>query len=701
MTKKTIPSWNKAYLGAILTFIVLLALGTGYVRALSKNTHLDHLRILEGHLAHQASRISHALRQAETPLTALAAMVKNHTGQIKDFAAYAANLLNENSIISALNLAPEGIVSSIYPLAGNEAAIGHDLLSDPERRTEVAEAIATRSSILAGPVNMRQGGNGFFLRKPVFLEQNGENKFWGLVVAKIMTTDLFANVPFDDLEAQGYNYCLSRHLDTDQEPVIIASSAQDIVHSFAVHQNIPVSGGYWRLDLSFDSSHTHSQLPQIMALALAVLGTALVFLTLRNKERLQRQANDLSQTNALLKEEISRRVATEASLRQAKETAEAAVQAKADFLAFMTHEIRTPISGLFGILQLLDMTALDHEQKDFVDTGVIAVKSLINLINDLLDFSKMEAGKMETEETDFAINELFRSIPNLFRAQTESKNITLHLNIDEDVPEMLHGDPDRIRQIVLNLISNAVKFTDQGDVTLQLSILKNEQKNHILPVRLRVQDTGIGIPADQLDILFQPYAQSRGTGKRLLAGTGLGLSIVKQLVDLMGGSVSLESAVGMGTTVAVTLPLHKAQTQHPEAKVNQDSPAPRKESGLTILVAEDDPIAQTMLASILRKLGHSPLCVDNGKEAIKKWQEADVDLIFMDIMMPGMDGWEATRRIREEEQRKGSQSRVPIVAVTALLTDSNQAEFLAAGLDDAMPKPVHLDDLKNVCNRFG
>ncbi|GAB1410136.1 hypothetical protein MASR1M90_12900 [Desulfovibrionales bacterium] len=538
-----------------VVFCLLFAVSYGYWSVFTENIHLNRLHALDDRLNLQANVITQALFQAEAPLFALATMVEVHQGHIDDFELHATALLKENPIASAMMLAPDAVVTRAYPLAGNEAAIGHDLLNDPQRKTEVHQAIATKTTSLAGPVNMRQGGTGFFMRRPVFFLKDGQEQFWGLVVAKLRWEDLIAAFHFEDLTAQGYAYCLSRKLDTDPEPVTILRSDQENIEKYQVHKILPIPGGYWRLDLSFASEYDEFWERTLgLSLGIAFLVAFLVFQVLHSKKHLARQNTALATANTQLEQEIANRIKTEADLRQAKEATEQAMQAKADFLALMSHEIRTPMNGVYGMLQLLGMTDVNEEQKNYVDTGMMALKSSLNLINDVLDLSKINADKLDIVVTDFETSRLYRSIPNIFRAQTLAKHTRLNLEIDPAMPQMLHGDPNRIQQILFNLVGNAVKFTNQGEVTVHLAVESSQTDPSLRTLLLTVADTGVGIPEDQLGTIFQPYMQAR-TNNHAEPGTGLGLSIVKQLIDRMDGTVDIQSAPGQGTTIRVTLPL--------------------------------------------------------------------------------------------------------------------------------------------------
>jgi signal transduction histidine kinase/ActR/RegA family two-component response regulator len=383
---------------------------------------------------------------------------------------------------------------------------------------------------------------------------------------------------------------------------------------------------------------------------------------------------------------------------QQSRLAEEATRTKSLFLANMSHEIRTPMNGITGMSSLLGQTSLTREQRGYIETIRSCSDTLLTVINNILDFSTMESGKiiLEQKETDTRL--CVEEVLEVFMARALKAGILLHSHIDEDVPTRILADNGRLRQILINLVGNAIKFTDQGEIRVRVFLpsapLPPETPPGHIQLGFEVKDTGIGIAPEQFSQLFQCFSQVDPSISRRYGGAGLGLTISDKLVQLMNGQFAVESSPGNGSTFIFTILAHPIAIQTLPASVS--IPALAAKYPLCILLAEDNPINQQLALIILTKMGYNPIIAVNGKEVLQHLDKAPFDLILMDIQMPEMDGLEATRLIR----KSGGHQPV-IVAMTANATRHDRDECLAAGMNDYLSKPVDLDQLVIMLKKWG
>jgi signal transduction histidine kinase len=369
-------------------------------------------------------------------------------------------------------------------------------------------------------------------------------------------------------------------------------------------------------------------------------------------------------------------------LEKEKERAETANRLKSDFLAKMSHELRTPMNGILGMAQILENTELSEAQQKHIQVIRNSGDGLLFIINDILDLSKIESEELQLEEIPFDLYAKLNEVWELFHGQAEAKGIELRRDYDKSSTLALTGDPLRLKQIVLNLVSNAIKFTDTGHVAIEVS--ESLAPDNTALIQLKVIDTGDGIEASVQDFLFDPFKQANTSTTRKSGGTGLGLAICKQLAELMNGSVTLDSEIGKGSVFTLSLSLPLAKEEANKDSESHDSSGENVKLTGNVLVADDAELNQVVIESILELVGVDVTLVDNGRKALDVWQSGDFDLILMDCEMPEMDGYTATKEIRKLE----SDSHIPIVALTANAYDENKQRCLESGMDDFLTKPI-------------
>jgi signal transduction histidine kinase/ActR/RegA family two-component response regulator len=396
--------------------------------------------------------------------------------------------------------------------------------------------------------------------------------------------------------------------------------------------------------------------------------------------------NEIAGRDARLEQEIAERKRFNVELRAAKERAESAARLKSEFLANMSHEIRTPMNGVVGMISLVLDREQDPEAREQLLVAQRAAEALILILNDILDLSKMEAGKLTIHEIACDLGAIARDCLRMFEFAVREKSLDLRLEMAPNCPAWVSADPVRLRQILVNLVGNAIKFTPAGAVTVFLAPSAGDG------VRFEVRDTGIGIPAEKLHSIFDAFTQADGSHTRQFGGTGLGLTITRRLVQLMGGQLWVESEPGQGSRFFVDLHLARMAPPDVSGRVDQSARIPVPLGALRILVAEDNPINQKVIEAMLRRQGWSVTLAVNGAEACRCFRHGVFDLVLMDVQMPEMDGLEASRLIRAEEQSRGL-SRTPILALTAHASVAQHQQCLAQGMDAVITKPVNLPGL--------
>ncbi len=439
----------------------------------------------------------------------------------------------------------------------------------------------------------------------------------------------------------------------------------------------------------------------------------IIFLTALNNPKNIKKAFQYGAVDYISKpfsvEELTARVHLHISLKRAteelikaKRDAETAAEAKAIFLANMSHELRTPMNGIIGMVDILKRTELTEAQHEYLNIIESSGENLLTIINDILDLSKIEAGHMELESIIFPLKDELRRVKNIMQIIADKKKLPIILNISKDVPAYVKGDPVRLKQIIINLVNNAIKFTEKGSITV--SVENQDTKDGKVQLLFKINDTGIGISPEGQKKLFQSFSQVDKSTTRKYGGTGLGLMISRNLAQMMGGEIGVESVESVGSTfwfyVFLELSDEESYKKQHQEENGADTDKTRVHMKLKILLAEDNKINQKVAVLNLNNLGYQVDIANNGKEAVEKFENSGYDLIFMDVQMPEMDGIEACKKIRELEKKSGGMKKIPIIAMTANTSEDERKKYAEAGMADYVSKPFKQKELIALFKKF-
>ncbi|MBV1907648.1 MAG: response regulator [Pseudomonadales bacterium] len=557
----------------------------------------------------------------------------------------------------------QGVVRWVEPLKGNEKIVNLSLRRDAIRRTAFDLARETGEMVFTEPTRLASENSGFLALHPLYI---GE-VFSGVIVLAFHVEN-WLNATLSDRFG---GYVLNIEFDGNS----IFNFGKDTRKTSSFAHTVPIGLSNKTLDLvvtptEIGLANIQTLVPEYTFVLIVLLALSVGILV---HGETSKTANRILQQNAKV-------------LLIAKEEAEAANIAKSEFLANMSHEIRTPLNGVIGMAEMLKTANLNHEEMNDLLTLQSSSESLLSVVNNILDVSKMEAGQMTLEIIPFDLHDMVNSTVSIVRSEADKKSLELRVVQDSKGPKFVVGDPQRIRQVLLNLVNNAVKFTESGSITISTELCCDSEGS--CQCKFDVDDTGMGLPRNNIDNLFEKFTQADLSTTRKFGGTGLGLSICAQLVDLMGGTIAASNNKGAGALFTFSLPLEIADADEVEQlgilkKTSQENAGTKS---LEILVVEDNLVNQKVIKSVLQKMGHTVFVSNNGEEALEFFSQDTPDLVFMDIRMPVLDGLEATRRIRGIGNDLKSQ--VPIIALTANAMASDKALCIEAGMNDYATKPI-------------
>lgn len=595
-----------------------------------------------------------------------------------------AELMQEDEdVIEARELAEDGVVSRIYPMEGNEAAMGLDTLQNPARKKEARLARLSGEYTIAGPYELVQGGTGALLFDPAYItDQNGEEKFWGFSILVMNWDNFIQEVELEKLEEAGYGYQIwKKDLYTGEKIVIDESENSNLNNSLEVACSVPNDTWYFEI-VPENGWITVSQkvFGVIISIALAVMASVGYW------QYKMRRYKDILHEEELEKAAIEARMANEAKTR---------------FLFYMSHDIRTPMNAIIGFADLLEKHLDDKKRViDYISKIKHSSSFLLSLINYVLEMARIESGKatLKTETGD--LKNLVNTLNDVFEPSIEEKKLQYTCNLKVENP-YVHCDKTKLREILLNVISNSIKYTPEGgSVTVDITEEGHDAEKKVSFYRFTIEDTGIGMSKEYLPHIFEEFSRENTSTESKVIGTGLGLPIVKSLVDLMGGTIEVSSEVTVGTKTIIILPFLVSEEECKNAVQEQQESTKLLAllMGKRILLAEDNELNAEIAITILEEEGLKVEWAEDGikcLEMLKKVPEDYYDMILMDIQMPNMDGYRTTEEIRSLPDKR---AQIPIVAMTANVFDEDKKKAYEAGMNGYIAKPI---DTKAIFSTLG
>lgn len=606
-----------------------------------------------------------------------------HQMDSKEFQALSQMISDDSQIIKVIEQAPDGVVKDIYPLKGNEAAFGIDMLNNPARKYEANLAMKSGQYTIAGPYELNQGGLGSLLFEPIYItDKSGEKSFWGFSILVLDWNRFLEELELDKLTDASYCYQMWKKDGNSGKKTIIAQGG-DAIHKGAVQISCKVPNDTWYFEII---PHTgwvtvkQQALVFLVAISIAVLATAICYLMLHRKQR-----------EKLYTEEI----------RKSAEKARKANEAKTRFLFNMSHDIRTPMNAIVGFSGLLEKSIHDEKKSlDYIKKIRVSSDILLTIINQVLEMARIESGKITLSSESVNIREMVDAMNTVFESSLTKKSLEYQCSLNV-VHDQILCDKTKMEEIILNVVSNSIKYTNpHGKITVSIDELDSEDEKNA-NYKVVVEDNGIGMSQDYLPHIFEEFSREHTSTETRVAGTGLGLPIVKSLVDRMGGTIEVESEEGKGTRFIMKFSFPVSLENQVREKEKQNIPdITEKLEGKRILLAEDNELNAEIAETVLVEAGIEVKRVEDGLQCIeelKKMPENYYDVILMDVQMPNMDGYTATQRIRDLDD---SRAEIPIIAMTANAYDEDRRKAQEAGMDGFLAKPLDVDEMMRLLGKI-
>ena len=606
-----------------------------------------------------------------------------HQMDSKEFQALSQMISDDSQIIKVIEQAPDGVVKDIYPLKGNEAAFGIDMLNNPARKYEANLAMKSGQYTIAGPYELNQGGLGSLLFEPIYItDKSGEKSFWGFSILVLDWNRFLEELELDKLTDASYCYQMWKKDGNSGKKTIIAQGG-DAIHKGAVQISCKVPNDIWYFEII---PHTgwvtvkQQALVFLVAVSIAVLATAICYLMLHRKQR-----------EKLYTEEI----------RKSAEKARKANEAKTRFLFNMSHDIRTPMNAIVGFSGLLEKSIHDEKKSlDYIKKLRVSSDILLTIINQVLEMARIESGKITLNPESVNIREMVEAMNTVFESSLTKKSLEYQCSLNV-VHDQILCDKTKMEEIILNVVSNSIKYTNpHGKITVSIDELDSEDEKNA-NYKVVVEDNGIGMSQDYLPHIFEEFSREHTSTETRVAGTGLGLPIVKSLVDRMGGTIEVESEEGKGTRFIMKFSFPVSLENQVREKEKQNIPdITEKLEGKRILLAEDNELNAEIAETVLEETGIKVKHVEDGIQCIeelKKMPEKYYDVILMDVQMPNMDGYTATQRIRDLDD---SRAEIPIIAMTANAYDEDRRKAQEAGMDGFLAKPLDVDEMMRLLGKI-